>query len=450
MTSNPVVSLMTLEEARQVLWVRPNRRPVGQLLDEGFLNEDRLKWAEANAYDARLRQAAQVILAHLRSPTPQARQVATSPMPSSFDAQVTLPQARATKWVYPPYRDVPMGLLLDQGQITLKDLGYAVENARTAQVRQAASTIILHRLHQVISEPPPSAGNITVMSSGRSYSQRWQMRNIYLYGIFIGALVVLLIEGFIASVSSILNRNPVEVEAASARLATIPLWAVVISLGIWIVLGILGVILGRVALDRISRRFEQQIDYHRRGEIGEERTVSIIQQVLDGKWSAFLNVNIPGRGRGDTDVILVGPAGVYALEVKNLTGTYRNVGEHWEFQSRKHWRIAKANPSRQAQANAVRLAAFLKADSISQWVTPAVVWANPDAPLTVENPAVAVWTLDRLRDELGNLAQLNNVDAPTRERIAEKLTKLCQSQAAKQWYVENNDNAITEHFKQYL
>ena len=33
---------MNLEEARAVLWLRNNHRPLGELLDEGYLNEDRL------------------------------------------------------------------------------------------------------------------------------------------------------------------------------------------------------------------------------------------------------------------------------------------------------------------------------------------------------------------------------------------------------------------------
>ncbi len=256
----------------------------------------------------------------------------------------------------------------------------------------------------------------------------------FILGLAIGVALTVVVWDW----SSRSANDPAKAAEVTARFLSMPPAYVILgfAFGFLIIVGIPALLL--FAMHRAMRHFDRLIDQHRRGQIGEERVVSLIQQALDGKWSAFLNVNLPGRGRGDIDVILVGPAGVYALEVKNLTGTYRNVGEQWEFQAGKRWRIARANPSRQAQDNAVRVAAFLKADSISQWVTPAVVWANPDAPLTVENPAVAVWKLDRLRDELGNLAQVDKVDATTRDRIADKLTKLCQSQADKQWLVENN------------
>ena len=51
----------------------------------------------------------------------------------------------------------------------------------------------------------------------------------------------------------------------------------------------------------------------------------------------------------------------------------------------------------------MRLANFFRADNIKQWVTPAVIWANQESSLTVQNPTTAVWTLERLADELGNL-----------------------------------------------
>ena len=36
---------MSLEEARSVMWLRNNHRPLGELLDEGFLDQRRLEWA---------------------------------------------------------------------------------------------------------------------------------------------------------------------------------------------------------------------------------------------------------------------------------------------------------------------------------------------------------------------------------------------------------------------
>lgn len=125
----------------------------------------------------------------------------------------------------------------------------------------------------------------------------------------------------------------------------------------------------------------------------------------------------------------VEPSGVWVLEIKNFSGEYRNIGEQWEYRVGNRWKLHKKSPSRQAQNNAARLGNFLKADGIQQWVTAAVVWANQESPLTVENPTVAVWPLEHLPDELGNVWQDEKVTIAIRTRIVEKLTKLCQSQA---------------------
>jgi len=60
--ADPRCEPMGLEEAGKVMWLRNNYRPLGDLLDEGYLNQARLEWAAAKAYDPRLKQAAQVLL----------------------------------------------------------------------------------------------------------------------------------------------------------------------------------------------------------------------------------------------------------------------------------------------------------------------------------------------------------------------------------------------------
>jgi hypothetical protein len=55
-------SKMSLGEARQVRWLRSRPRPLGDLLDEGYLDTSRLQWAAEKAWDPRLKEAARVIL----------------------------------------------------------------------------------------------------------------------------------------------------------------------------------------------------------------------------------------------------------------------------------------------------------------------------------------------------------------------------------------------------
>ena len=108
-------------------------------------------------------------------------------------------------------------------------------------------------------------------------------------------------------------------------------------------------------MSRLTGRMDREIENYRKGEEGEQRTLEIILQSLDGNWTLFHNLRLPGRNKADLDAVLVGPAGLWVLEVKNLTGEYRNTGEKWEYLHKKRWIPYRNSPSRQAASDAARL-----------------------------------------------------------------------------------------------
>ncbi|MCP4549288.1 MAG: NERD domain-containing protein [bacterium] len=417
---------MTLEQARDVMWLRNKYRPLGELFDEGFLNRRRLEWAAANAYKPELKQAAAVILDWMNRTPAAPAQEPVSPPPSgaqqlpTVEAGVTIEQARATLWPLKPFKGQPMGNLVNSHQLTLKDLGYAIENAWEQSVRQAAIVLMALRLNQVVKEPPPPAGPLKVVSGGRSYAERRQFFLTLIQGTISGAalgiLILFTLQSFIKRTTSPPSQAPEEVFGSPESIV-----ALVIVLALLIGVSWLSYYLFKLAFDKLDK----QIDNYRKGQKGEDQVVDVMRQNLDGHWTLFRNVTLPGRNKADIDAVLVGPPGVWALEVKAFTGEYKNIGEHWQIRA-GGWKLLKSSPSRQAQNNAVRLSNFFKADGIKQWVTAVVVWANRESPLSVENPMVAVWTFDRLPDELGNIWQGQETKESIRTRIVEKLSKLCQ------------------------
>jgi hypothetical protein len=179
-------------------------------------------------------------------------------------------------------------------------------------------------------------------------------------------------------------------------------------------------------IDLFVDKAEREIENSQQGQEGENQVVEAMRQNLNGEWTLFRNVTLPGRNKADIDAVLVGPSGIWALEIKNYTGEYRNRGETWEYKAGKRWKLLKKSPSSQAARNAAWLHDFLRADGIRQWVDKAVIWANPENPPEVKDQAVAVWTFDRLSDELGNLQQQCTLDEERQVKIVEKLTALCQ------------------------
>jgi hypothetical protein len=189
---------------------------------------------------------------------------------------------------------------------------------------------------------------------------------------------------------------------------------------------------GRVIAKLIGsgeKKLEREISSYRKGQEGEDAAVEAMRQALDGRWTLFRNVRLSGRGGGDIDAILVGHPGVCALEIKAYSGQYKNYGEHWDYRAGNGWKPLRQSPSRQAKGNAARPNAFLRVDGITQWVNPAVIWADLGSTLSLENPMVAVWTLDHLAEELGNIWHGQKIGDAALTRINEKLTRLCERQA---------------------
>ena len=413
---------MNIDEARKVVWLKNNPRPLGELMEDGYLNEERLKWAAQWAYSPQLQQAAKVLL---ETSKPGERKIkkqdtAGKSLEVPFAIGMSLDQARATPWPFVPYKGQPMGMLVESRQLLLKDLAYAIENAWDEKVRQAATALSLVRLKQVIKEPAPSAGFVHINSGGRSYSERQQSWLTFLDGLVTGLTFAAVIFFAIYLIRSFSTPHPEAKNLATSFSTPIGTVIVVLAVGLTIFVGWLATSVP----EQISKRLAKQIEEYRRGQEGEDRVVELIIQALDGNWHLFRNITLPGRNRGDLDLVLVGPPGVWVLEVKNLRGEYRNVGDRWEYRRGKRWTAAKTNPSWQARSNAIRLANFLKADHLNVYVNDAVVSVNQETPLIVDNPSVAVWIYQRLADELGNIWQVEKLSKAEREKITDKLSRL--------------------------
>jgi hypothetical protein len=413
---------MNIKEARKVLWLKNHHKTLGELMDEGYLNQSRLEWAAEKAYDPALKEAAKVILnAKSLKPVsnPEEKAVNTVEIPIPLD------KARSTSWPLAPFKGQLMGDLVDSKQLSLKDLGFAIENAWDEKVRQAAIALSLVRLEQVVKEPVPDVGFVHVVSGGRSYSEREEMRLTFIQGIELGLVIAFLFYLIWWTVQLLFGPHPTSGKSLSDVVSTpLGVFTLIIVLGFYIFATWLIISVPKWISDSLDKKIEE----HRFGKEGEEQVLQLIIQSLDGHWSVFQNVSLPGRNKGDLDLILVGPPGVWVLEVKNFRGEYRNIGENWEYRHDKKWKSTSKSPSQQAFNSALRLSNFLKADNVKVFVNAAVVWANEESPLTVENPSVAVWSSNRLADELGNIWQTEKLPVNERNKIVDKLSKLCEHQ----------------------
>ncbi|HET7075940.1 MAG TPA: nuclease-related domain-containing protein [Chloroflexia bacterium] len=166
------------------------------------------------------------------------------------------------------------------------------------------------------------------------------------------------------------------------------------------------------------------------GKDGEDRIAARIGDLLDAQWYMFRNVVLPDR-KGDIDIVLVGPGGIWALEVKAFTGNYRVANGRW-YKETSNGRQARHlyGPGKQVRDNATRLCTFLKDNGITRgsFVEPAVVLAE-DHPIDVVSSGTDIWLLNALDTKLANLKVTKKLSPSQVETIAAILTRATQAGA---------------------
>ncbi len=408
-----------LRRAGEVIWpFRGHRRPLRTLLEVGLVEERDLRWAVENAREGEIRWAAAV---WLREAEVQ-------------DLNLTVAQAAETRF---PFRRLnrPLGDLLREGHITLRDLAYALHRGYSPRLRQAAALLgylVLEGRWPTPSgaapapsepaaspeiqpeekaaptpegapspedaggatgaeipppppepdatspEPAPEARGPLRVRHGSRYLQaqhaHWNRRAWGRFWALMGLVALAGVVGICggAWLAARWGRTWGYVGVAGELLLVLLVW----RLTPW--------------LDGVVNRRRA----YRVGMAGEARLEEALRKGLDGRWALYRNLALPD-GQGDVDAVLVGPRGVYALEVKAYSGAYRYRGEVWERKVRGRWRPIEASPSKQAFRNALRLASYLRDRGVEVWVEPRVVWAGEGRVWLDGRPEVPLWDLGR-------------------------------------------------------
>lgn len=333
---------------------------------------------------------------------------------------LSLEQARAVQWPFKELKGQLIGSLYDSGAISLKDLGFAAERAYNPRVRAAARTLLLNRL--LVSDDPtqlPAGAVNVVRSEMRSFAERRQLEMMLSTGVIIG---IMLGASLFYLLQQLFDGQSLQTTVDNLNRVTFVEFTLILTF-ILIVVSILTAPM--FFWSRwFANRLERQLKLHRQGQLAEERVLNALYHHLDTQWWVFRNLEMPGQKAGDVDFVVVGPSGVWALEVKALSGEYRNVGDRWEKCWRGRWLSAYVNPTKQAKRNATAIHHVLQTHTIKQWVAPIIVWANEDAPIAVENPAVPVWRLGDLGDNLEQVISCHSLAEAQREKVITALKSL--------------------------
>lgn len=422
--------------ARDLVWPFAPRdegpRSVGELLDAGRVTRQDLLWAAAEAREAQVREVAAVLLA-------TAHRLA--------DVGMTLEAARLTAW---PFRrtSYTLGELVERGTVQVKDLRRASWFAKDPRVREASRLLLPvaeergaqrqapKKAPPAPASPPPAverpapksgkgkkpaaprsdtgegppANDVAAAARAKSIRQaipdhthtrpmpiiqgsnylvqeierRYQRRTLLNYiGVGLAGVGILFI--FYHIVVALWQR------------ALPPLW-------VWPFLLVLVLPLFWLS-EQLAELQEEMLNFHR-GHQGEIAVARRLRQGLGGDWVLFRNVKLPGMN-SDIDMVLLGPPGLFTLEVKTYAGRYRYHRRNFYRHTRAlGWRKMHHNPGLQARYISGALHQYV-GYTLNQkvWVEPRLAWAGP-GKLELQEPNVPVWFLERLDDETERLRAL--------------------------------------------
>lgn len=146
---------------------------------------------------------------------------------------------------------------------------------------------------------------------------------------------------------------------------------------------------------------------HVRGSEGENIVIHALTKLPDD-YTVVTNFVVPGTRQGDTDIIVLGPFGILAVEVKNFKGHFACHGDAWYAirpDGTKH--PLRSSVSRQTKRNRKSVLHYLIDFEIESPVYSALVF-NASARLQLFRPTVPVLGPDTLADYILSLPHISN------------------------------------------
>lgn len=177
---------------------------------------------------------------------------------------------------------------------------------------------------------------------------------------------------------------------------------------------------------------------HRAVARGRVRTaadglVGLLAPRFDDTYTLVVAPRLPVRDAARLDGILVGPAGVRVLTVRDWDGRYRVRGSRWEFDARgRHgWIPCRTNPSRDATALAEGVARWVAASGMGDLpLRPAVAFPNRRSRIVLEEPDDEIVTADNAPWWANSIGRVQRLDAQSASRVVSAVLDAAEAVSA--------------------
>jgi hypothetical protein len=177
---------------------------------------------------------------------------------------------------------------------------------------------------------------------------------------------------------------------------------------------------------------------HRALARGRARTAAdglagLLAPRFDDSYTLVVAPRLPIRDAARLDGILVGPAGVRVLTVREWDGRYRVRGRRWEFDARgRHgWIPCRTNPSHDATALAEGVGRWVAGSGLGELpLRPAVAFPNRRSRIVLEEPDDEVVTTDNAPWWANSIGRVQRLDARSASRVVSAVLDGAESTAA--------------------
>ena len=327
---------------------------------------------------------------------------------------MTLEEARQFVWQGTRAPREPMGKLLDSKQLDRGDLGWAIDCGDPG-FREAARTLLAHSIGQ-----PGSLRFGPEVVEGSQYLEERERESLIEGSMLVGSALAFAVMFAAALVQTIFSYIIPQLNSGNI----VGVIFVVLFSGVGLTL------IGGYLFRRIRRLLQSYRDF-RIGREGEDEVVERLRTTLDNCWTIFRNLHLPGHS-DDIDIVLVGPCGVWAVEVKSSRFTIKIEGRKWELQVKGRWTAARNNPSDQITAKARLLNDFLKRQGITRWVERAIALASPQPISNFDLSEIPVWLLPTIEERVDHLS----TRIPPTQKETQQIVAIFKDLATKQIAIE--------------
>jgi hypothetical protein len=149
---------------------------------------------------------------------------------------------------------------------------------------------------------------------------------------------------------------------------------------------------------------------------------NLLGDTFDDSYALVIAPRLAVRDAGRLDGILVGPAGVRVITVRDWVGRYRVRGRVWEFDThgRKGWIRCRTNPSWDASSLCEGVTRWARDVGLPDMpIRPAVVFPRPHSQIVLEEPEDEIVTADNAPWWANSIGRVKRMDAGDAARLVE-------------------------------